>query len=43
MHCHKISTPTGTPVPDEKVKKLSSIEENQDIDIAIDIDGGQLS
>ena len=25
MHSHKISTPTGTPVPDEKVKELSSI------------------
>ena len=24
MHSHKISTPTGTPVPDEKVKELSS-------------------
>ena len=25
MHSHKIATPTGTPVPDEKVKELSSI------------------
>ena len=24
MRSHKISTPTGTPVPDEKVKELSS-------------------
>ena len=24
MHSHKILTPTGTPVPDEKVKELSS-------------------
>ena len=24
MHSHKISTPTGTPVPDVKVKELSS-------------------
>ena len=26
MHSHKISTPTGTPLPDEKVKELSSNE-----------------
>ena len=26
MHSHKVSTPTGTPVPDEKVKELSSID-----------------
>ena len=25
MHSHKISTPTGTPVPDVKVKELSSV------------------
>ena len=24
MHSHKISAPTGTPVPDEEVKELSS-------------------
>ena len=25
MHIHKISTPIATPVPDEKVKEISSI------------------
>ena len=38
MHSYKISTPTGTPVPDEKVKELSSIDtecHNNDLNIAV--------
>ena len=31
MHSHKISTPTGTPVPDEKVKELSSKGPSKDL------------
>ena len=29
MHSHKISTPTGTPVPVEKVKEISSTDSNK--------------